>query len=108
MQSDAAQSAMHAPSSYLPVRHSIAQAVADLVRPHSSMLEDVAARGRLRELLTSYVRALRAEGATLTDILTATNGVARRAVSGVAPARVSADIRDTIRRWALAAYDRAD
>jgi hypothetical protein len=107
MQTDVGQTVIPAPP-YAAVRNPVAQAVADLARPHSSMLDHVAARGRLREVLTSYVRTLRADGATPSDILAATNAVARRALSGVAPTRVATEIRDAIRRWVLAAYDRAD
>ena len=89
-------------------RNPIAQAVRDLARPYSSLLDHAAARGRLREVVTSYVRALRAEGATATEILTATNAIARRTLSGLVPTRVGAEIRDTVRRWTAAAYERAD
>jgi hypothetical protein len=89
-----------------------------LAQPHNSMLDHAAARARLRDVVTSYVRALRAEGAHVSDILSAVNGVVRRSLSGVAlssvgpsgvaPQRAAAEIRDTVRRWTLAAYDRAD
>ena len=107
MQTEALPPVTHAPS-YALVRDPIAEAVADVARPHSSMLDHVAARGRLRELVISYVRTLRAQGASPTDVLAVTNGVARRTLSGAAPADVAANIRDTVRRWALAAYDRVD
>ena len=107
MQTDVGQLASVV-SSQSAARHPVVQAVTDLARPHSSMLDHVAARGRLREALTSYVRTLRAEGATPTDVLAVTNALARRALSGIAPTRLASDIRDAIRRWALAAYDRVD
>ncbi len=90
------------------VRHPVAQAVADVIRPQPSKLDQVAARGRLREALMSYVRALRADGATPSDVFTRINALVRHALVGIAPARMTAEVRDTIRRWTLAAYDRAD
>jgi hypothetical protein len=109
MQTDAVQSEILV-SQYGPKgpRHPIAQAVADVVRPHSSRLDQVAARGRLREALMSYVRTLRADGATPSDVFTRINALVRHALAGTAPARMTADVRDAIRRWTLAAYDRAD
>lgn len=90
-------------------RHPLALAVADLVRPHASMLDQAAARGRLRDALTSYVRTLRADGAAPSDVFALVNAAVRHALAGIAaPARLTAEIRDTIRRWARAAYDRAD
>jgi hypothetical protein len=97
------------PSNPPPVpRNTVTQAVVDLVRPHASKLDLVAARGRLRDALTSYVRSLRASGASPSDVFTHTNALVRQALSGIAPARLSSDIRDAVRRWAVAAYDRAD
>jgi hypothetical protein len=109
MQTDAVESeilvSVHGPKG---VRHLVVQAVADVVRPQSSKLDQVAARGRLREALMSYVRTLRADGATPSDVFTRINALVRHALTGTAPARMTADIRDTIRRWTVAAYDRAD
>jgi len=98
-----------APSNPAPApRHPVTQAVVDLARPHASKLDLVAARGRLRDALTSYVRSLRASGASPSDVFAHTNALVRHALSGIAPARLSGEIRDAVRRWALAAYDRAD
>ena len=109
MQPDAIQSPLHAAiSPASSARHPVAQAVREMAHPFPSHLDQAAARGRLREVVTSYVRALRADGATVTDILTATNAIARRTLSGLVPTRAAAEIRDTIRRWAAAAYERAD
>ena len=108
MQTEVAPPVIHAPSSYALVRNPIAQAVADLAGPHASMLDHVAARGRLRDVLISCVQTLRAEGATPSEVLAVTTGVARRTLAGIASSRVAADIRETVRRWALAAYDRVD
>jgi hypothetical protein len=58
--------------------------------------------------LTSYIRGLRASGASPSDVFTHTNALVRQALAGIASARLSSDIRETVRRWALAAYDRAD
>jgi hypothetical protein len=118
MQPEATRPQHHVAASPPPSRHPVAQAVTDLAKPHTSMLEHTAARGRLRDVVTAYVRALRAEGAHVSDILSAVNGVVRRSLAGgplsgvpavgAAPPRVAAEIRDTVRRWTLAAYDRAD
>jgi hypothetical protein len=98
----------HSVSPIPPSRNPVAQAVTDLALPHASMLDHAAARARLRDVVTSYVRALRADGAHVSDILSAVNGVVRRALVDVVPSRAAAEIRDTVRRWTLAAYDRAD
>ena len=118
MQSEATRPPHHVAASLPPSRHPVAQAVTDLATPHTSMLDHAAARARLRDVVTAYVRTLRAEGAHVSDILSAVNGVVRRSLAGgplsggvavvVAPPRVAAEIRDTVRRWTLAAYDRAD
>ena len=111
MLTDVAPQTVHSSSPSNPVpaaRHPVTQAVVDLARPHASKLDLVAARGRLRDALTSYVRSLRASGASPSDVFTYTNALVRHALSSIAPTRLSAEIRDTVRRWALAAYDRAD
>jgi len=107
MHTDTAPPPTHAPAQGR-ARHPVAQAVADVAGPHHTKLDHVAARGRLREVLTAHVRSLRAEGATASDVMAATNSIARRALAGVAPAQVSADIREAIRRWSLAAFERVD
>jgi len=93
--------------SFLP-SPSIAGAAVEVVRPHTSKLDSVAARARLREVVTAYVQALRAEGAHINDIVISLNSALRRALSGLVPTRVSDDLRDAVRRWSIAAYDRGD
>ena len=87
---------------------SMAQAVADMVRPYTSMLDHSAARARLREVVMTYVHTLRADGASPSEIMTSTNGLARRAVAGVIPTNAAAKIRDSVRRWTLVAYDQPE
>ena len=87
---------------------SVATAAVEVVRPHTSKLDSVAARARLREVVTAYVQTLRAEGAHINDIVISLNSAVRRALSGLVPARVADDLRDAVRRWSIAAYDRGD
>jgi hypothetical protein len=110
MLTDVAPHALHSSSPSNPpvARHPVTQAVADLARPQASKLDLVAARGRLRDALTSYIRSLRASGASPSDVFAYTNSLVRHALAGIAPARLSDEIREAVRRWVLAAYDRAD
>ncbi|GEM_PF-4389636 len=89
-------------------QRSMAQAVAEVVRPHSTQLDHAEARARLREAVVSYVHELRAQGAHVGEIVTAINAVVRRTLAGAVPARVADELRDTVRRWTRAVYERAD
>ncbi len=91
-----------------PAAATVASAAVNVVRPHPSKLDLVAARAQLRSVVTSQVRALRAEGAHINEVIMRVNLPVRRALSGLVPARVSDELREAVRRWSIAAYERAD